>query len=277
MDIAAGIILYNAEIDRLFENISAVYPQVDIIILIDNNSRNISEVEKKIVDKNKVFLIKNSENYGVAKALNQIITFCQEKKCDWVLTLDQDSVVPANLIEEYKKYITIDSLGIICPRIIDRNYLDDNKIKIKSPYDYVEKCITSASLTNIKVCSDVGYFDEKLFIDLVDFEYCIRLRKKGYKILRINTVTLLHQLGNLKVYNILGKKIRVTNHSVNRKYYLARNSIYYAKKHKDYVRKIKVYEKLLIAILKVLFFESNKFKKFKAMFNGYVDGIRIKM
>ena len=39
--IAAGIVLYNSEIERLRENINAVKTQVDQIIFFDNNSKNI--------------------------------------------------------------------------------------------------------------------------------------------------------------------------------------------------------------------------------------------
>ena len=41
MKIVAGIILYNPDIDRLMDNISAISPQVESIIIIDNNSINI--------------------------------------------------------------------------------------------------------------------------------------------------------------------------------------------------------------------------------------------
>ncbi|MDC2274628.1 hypothetical protein [Bacteroides thetaiotaomicron] len=36
MKIVAGIILYNPDIDRLMDNISAISPQVESIIIIDN-------------------------------------------------------------------------------------------------------------------------------------------------------------------------------------------------------------------------------------------------
>ena len=41
---AAGIVLYNPDIKRLEENISAIAPQVNELILIDNSSKNIDEI-----------------------------------------------------------------------------------------------------------------------------------------------------------------------------------------------------------------------------------------
>lgn len=277
-NVAAGIVLYNPNIIELKENINAIISQVDFIILIDNCSINIEEIELEYKNINNVFIVKNEKNEGIAKALNQIINLCEQRRCKWVLTLDQDSVVPDNLIETYKKYLNLDKIGIITPKIIDRNYLEEKKLLIKKSepeYEYVEKCITSASFINIRICKEIKYFDEKMFIDLVDFEYCLRLRRAGYKILKLNYIALIHQLGNLKVYNVLGKKIFVTNHSEIRNYYYSRNSIYYLKKHKKYLPKKNIYLNLLKKILKIVFFEKIKVKKMIAIFLGIKDGIRM--
>lgn len=44
------------------------------------------------------------------------------------------------------------------------------------------------------------------------------LNKTGYKICRVNTVSLLHELGNLKCRKIAERMIYVTNHSAFRRY-----------------------------------------------------------
>jgi len=274
--IAAGIVLYNPDLTRLKENIEAILPQVNSLLLIDNASSNIDEIEFEINSINNVFLIKNSINNGIATALNQIVNFYNAKKYSWVLTLDQDSVCPSNIIEEYKKYISYERIGIITPNIIDRNNLiQGNNIKNLQNYQYVKRCITSASLLNINLCENIGFFDEKMFIDLVDFEYCIRVEKAGYKILRANQVQLIHQLGDLQVYNFFGKNINITNHSKVRNYYYARNSIYYLKIHESYLSKRKIYTNLFIKIIKILGFEKKKFGKIKAIYLGIKAGKKL--
>lgn len=272
--IAAGIVLYNPDIIRLKENINAIISQVEFIVLVDNDSANIEEVESEFSYSN-IFFKKNKKNMGIATALNQIVHFCELKKCEWVLTLDQDSVVPDNLIENYERYSHLDKIGIMTPKIIDRNYLEKFGTIINNSepeYEYVEKCITSASFINIPICKEIGYFDEKMFIDLVDFEYCIRLQKANYKILRLNHIALIHQLGDLKIYSAFGKKIFVTNHSEIRNYYYARNSLYYLKKHKEYLSKKNIYLKLLTKMIKVSIFERKKISKLRAIFLGIKDG-----
>lgn len=274
--IAAGIVLYNPEKIRIKENIEAILPQVDLLVLVDNGSSNIKEIEFEFNQFNSIVWIKNRTNLGIAEALNQIVKLCELKKYNWVLTLDQDSVSPPNLVSKYKEYTSLPNIGIMTPKIIDRNTIDRSElIKDGAEYEYVSKCITSASLINIQLCRNLDYFDVKMFIDLVDFEYCIRVRKAGYKILRANKVALIHQLGNLKVYNIFGKDINVTNHSVIRNYYHARNAVYYLKKHNDYVSSKDIYLRLCIKIIKILIFEKSKIPKLRAILSGVKTGLKM--
>jgi rhamnosyltransferase len=277
-NIAAGIILYNPNLIRLKENIAAIRSQVDFIVLVDNSSDNIEEIEFEYNNSNDIFFIKNNKNIGIATALNQIVHYCEQKKCLWVLTLDQDSVVPVNLIRNYERYIHLEKIGVMTPKIVDRNYFEEETYfnnNLKLEYEYVKTCITSASFINIPICKEIGYFDDKMFIDLVDFEYCIRINKADYKILKLNNISLIHQLGNLNVINFLGKKIFVTNHSATRVYYYARNSIYYLNKHRDYLSGKMVYFNLLKKAFKIILFESKKINKIKSIFLGIRDGTKM--
>ena len=51
---AAGIVLYNPDVERLHENINGIINQVDALILIDNGSDNIKEIENKYNDTEKI-------------------------------------------------------------------------------------------------------------------------------------------------------------------------------------------------------------------------------
>mgnify|MGYP003311394843 CR=1 FL=1 len=74
MDIMAGIVLYNPEKKRLKENIDAIINQVDKIVLVDNGSDLTLDTKDFFGEaSDKVVLIRNSENKGIAKALNQIL------------------------------------------------------------------------------------------------------------------------------------------------------------------------------------------------------------
>lgn len=270
--IGAVIVLYNPNLKLLKNNIDSIKKQVDYLILCDNSDNE--KIKTKVVKicQNNMIYIDNEGNKGIAYAINRAIEYCKKNKIDWLLTLDQDSVCPSNLIDIYKKYINYSNVGIICCAV---NYNDRILDIGKEKYQYVKEHITSASLVNINICDKLGGYDENMFIDLVDFEYCYRLREKNYKILMTNEVVLNHNLGDLKIVNIPFKSIYVPNHNEFRKYFIARNTIYCCKKNKKHISMLKCIYKLLILQFKILIFENNKFIKFKSIFRGIKDGIKI--
>jgi len=274
--IAAGIILFNPDLLRLKENIEAIHQQIELLVLIDNNSSNIQLIERQYGHYENIFIIKNKENFGIAKALNQAMLFCQSKGYTWVLTLDQDSVCPSNLIQEYHKYVEMPKVAIISPIINDRNMRESSTVKHSADnFEEIEKCITSATLTNVNIWQSIGGFDEKMFIDLVDLEFCLRILQNGYKILRVNTVILLHEVGRITQRRFLFWHLIILNHSPFRKYYIARNLIYVAKKHRTYGGIAMAYLRTIKLLLQTEVYETDKIKKGMAILRGIQNGRKL--
>lgn len=271
MNVIAGIVTYNPDIPRLAKNLDAIINQVYKIVIVDNNSDNFDEI-KKLVSK-KIEIIDNSENYGIAKALNQIMKYAQVNNIEWVLTLDQDSICPQNMVRELAKNIS-DNIGIVCPTIYDSNKKNVTNESKRKENHFVNKCITSGSLTSVKAWDKIGKFDERMFIDGVDFEFCYRLKDYGYYIYKDDNVKLNHEIGHISVRRFLFWKVIVKNHSPFRKYYIAKNIIYFAKKRKNLKLKIKsVFQEIkLIGI--ALLYEDNKVKKIRRIIAGIRDGIK---
>lgn len=277
MDISAGIVLFNPDIKRLKENIDAVIVQCVHVYLVDNGSGNIDEVLELLKEykKSKISVICNAKNHGIAKALNQLASAAQKDGYEWLLTLDQDSVSPCNIIEEFEKYITYQDIGILCPVIYDRN--KGEEIKAKEGSIEIDECITSGSLLNIKAWNKIGGFDENLFIDGVDFDICYRLKKNGYKILCIQSVVLLHELGHIEYHRFLFWRVLVKNHSAFRKYYIARNIIYIAKKRKSVLLVVKGLLQEIKMLGIVILYEEDKLNKSRCICRGIYDGFRGKV
>ena len=272
MNNAAVIVLYNPEKELLCKNVKAIIEQVDFLIFVDN-SPVVSRLDfMEEYDSEKYMYVFLEGNKGIGVALNTAVKICLEKEILWLLTLDQDSICPSNIIYQYRKHTDLDSIGIIS---CNKNYNGNGADGYKNEIEIVNTCITSASYINTSVCRDVGFFDEKMFIDYVDFEYCYRLLENGYKILQVNTITLIHQLGDLKMINWFGINIHVENHNSFRKYYIARNIIYTWKKHPQLFSRKKMLSKELKLILKVLFFENQKMEKIRAICIGIKDARNI--
>lgn len=288
--IAAGIVTYNPNIQRLKENIEAVIVQVDRVIIVDNGSKNIEELKQMWGNNEKIELFYNKENEGIAVALNQIITASIEQGYDWTLTLDEDSVVPNNMIEQYRRYIGEEYVAMIVPVICDRvmHEIDIRESK-DGEYTYIENAITSGTLMKNSIWKELGGFTEKLFIDYVDFDYCMKVKLANYRILRVNTVKLLHELGNateIKLFSFLAKCCKkgsrwekrflglryTTNHSPKRLYYVTRNQYYYINHYGENFDVKKLKRGMKIGWIVKLIFEKQKVEKFKAIWQGTKDG-----
>ena len=275
MRLLAGIVTYNPEIKFLEKNINAIVEQVEEVIVFDNNSQNITDIERIIDSNKKISILKSSNNMGIAYALNQIMNYGYKNDYDWCLSLDQDSVCPDLFVYDMEKCLEeLKNVGILAPTINDRN-TGIIGYEFKEKYKDVRNAITSGSITNLKCWNDIGGFDEKMFIDSVDFDFSYRMRKKGYRVIQTSTVILNHAVGEGKKYQFLWMTINNYEHSAFRCYYLAQNRIYYPRKNCDILLLIKGNYKNIRHIFNVIFFEHDKKNKIKAILSGWKNGYKI--
>ena len=271
--IAASIVLYNPEIVRLKENIVSVIEQVDQIVLVDNGSKNIKEIDSLEIVKNRCVLIKNRENKGLAQALNQAMEWAAANKYEWVLTLDQDSVVGEKLVQGLAKHINKEKIGIIAPKYLDRN--SKRLSDIETGWKFVLRCITSASLTKVSVWKEVGGFADNLFIDYVDYDFCARIIRNGYGIIMDSDATILHEIGHAKQIFWGNRSYVLYNHSPFRDYYIVRNTLYYCYTYPDVWNVKKEKKDLWVRIIMIAILEQNRRKKICAMFKGWKDSKKL--
>lgn len=245
LKIAAGMVLFNPDKKRLYSSLDSILHQVDKLYIFDNSTE-----ENEITYPGNVTYLTEHENKGVAYALNRILEAADTDCYKWLVTMDQDSILPKGIISAYTKHILEESIGIICPQVVDfrRSYME---IKKEPKEEFVDFCITSASCIRVSAWKKIGKFDEWLFIDLVDNDFCKRLTVSGYKILRLNDVVLDQEFGRIipkseriqEFWNKIAKVLHNDNFAkfgyskfVNpiRVYYTNRNIIYVNRKLKYY-------------------------------------------
>lgn len=287
LTVGIGIVTYNPDIQQIIHNVAEIDNRE--IVIVDNGSDNQFELKDKLSCYPRVNIILNDNNLGIACALNQIMQYFFEDGIDWVLTLDQDSQFEASEISEFtdaSNALDLSNVGIMCPIFYDvrtNKRFDNPKEKYQayntsSRFVDVPKCITSGSLTSVKAWNAIGGFDNFLFIDYVDDDYCYRLNKANYRIIQMRNVELPHEIGsNPKYVNFLGKERYLVAYSPFRLYYQTRNFIYLLKKDKGFSEGEK-WEKYrpLRDLIRVLFFEKGKIQKTKAILSGLHDGIRLR-
>lgn len=277
MRIAAGIVTYNPSIKLLEKNIQSIITQVNVVVICDNGSDNIEDIEK-IASQYNIIIIRLKQNCGIAYALNAINEWCVINGYKWLLTLDQDSEVKSGLVNKYIEHTNIKDVAMMSCEFMARDNFEHGTNKLSDGEDYklIEKCYTSGAFINTNIIKKVGGFDEYLFIDFVDFDMCITLLENNYKIIRLNYLGLIHEVGKTRNVKFLGKKEQVYNHNAMRKYYMSRNGIIYARKHKQYFGKKETTKRILSvfkrAIL-VLFYEKNKIRNIKSGISGIIAGI----
>lgn len=272
--VAAGVVFYHPDLYAVITNISSYYKSVDYLIVIDNSEKD-NTVVKNEVQKHFPDVIYKSlnQNTGIAAALNIACDIALEEKCDWILTMDQDSSFKPNELAQMIKCLreaeqNFKNIGIISPFHM---LYDSHKVKAAEHYTEKKILMTSGNLLNLNAHIEIGPFEEKLFMDFIDYEYCLRLRKHGYKIIQDNLVQLKHSLGNFEIKKIFSQKIGISNHNSLRRYYITRNSLYVGFKY------FKLDKKFFFHTLKnVLFwdpfiiisYEKNKLAKLKALYKG---------
>ena len=240
----SGIVLFNPNIERLSISLNNLSPQVEKVILVDNGSANVEDVNSLLSSYNNVELIRNQENLGIAAALNQICSYAYNDHSDWTLTLDQDTVCSIDFISQLSKYIDACTVGIVCPSV---NY--EGLSKVPKPLDdsitFPYACMTSGSLTNIDAWKKVGGFREDFFIDFVDNEFCMKLGLHNYKIIRVRKCIMHHQLGEIREKRFFGLfRKKAATHSPLRYYYMTRNNLVFIWEYRKHLNVIKEYLKI---------------------------------
>lgn len=295
MKVAAGFVMFNPDRERFLKSLTIVLTQFDKLIIYDNVGGN----EGLFGGMDKVVYITDNENKGIAYGLNCIMEQAKKMEYEWVVTLDQDTVVPSDMSKRFSDYTHLDNVAIICPQVTDkrRKYLELNESK--DDVIDIDFCITSASCTNVNIWNKLGGFDDKLFIDFVDNDYCKRAKLAGYRILQIPSLVIDQQFGNIalkspgkvKFYLWLSKVThnkniaKLTYHkevSPLRVYYVHRNLIYLNKKFEDsggigyenfYCKSFGGF--LLCFSLPSLLRGRQKFEILKAIVKGLKDGITL--
>lgn len=277
MNLFACVVLYNP-LDNIFDNIISYGKLVDKLIVIDNSITKNTDLIQKLQNefKDNIIYINNGDNLGIATALNIACDRAIELGCDWILTMDQDSSFIN--FEHYKEcLITIQNIPKICLLSANttRNILE--KLPKNPTLEYEEKflVITSASIINLKYFNEIGRFDDKLFIDMVDYDFCVKIKKANLKVLYFKDVLVEHSLGEwyLRKNLLTGEKKYKVEHNVQRTYYITRNSLYLSKKYrKIFPKEFGLFKTINILfiheVIKILLYEEDKLQKIKAKLLG---------
>lgn len=270
-NIAAVVVLYNPD-KNFINNIYTYINQVSLLIVVDNSENPDHSFYNVLQKEQHVKFIINNENTGIAKAVNTGVQFASAQGFEWVLLMDQDSFFEEKMIQMYlarfNELTDKKTIAVIGPEIGKKEEnIPPGKI------NSVNSLITSGSIINVEIFMRTGGYNEKLFIDEVDHEYCYRIRLQGYSVLQMTNIYMEHSLGRQsQITTILQKKKIKSFHSPVRLYYIVRNCCYIISIYKKkFPEEIKLKRKdMLVRIKNNFLYGNNRLSTLKHVILGFV-------
>jgi rhamnosyltransferase len=285
----AVVVTYHPD-ESVADNLRAMVRECGRVLVVDNGSG--ADAGERIAAISGVTLLALKENTGVAAALNRGARWALDHGAKWMVTFDQDSRPQPGFTAALQATHERNLAAAVIGSCIKEAALGDDyrwlrpkrrwpgffqRVGMSPGEDLadVTMVVTSGALTNLDCWSRVGGFDEKLFIDFVDTDYCLRCRAAGWRIAVSADARLEHHLGRRETRELAGMVFHPTNHPPLRHYYIARNRVAMIRRHGWREIHWLSFEGAATGLwlFRVLAFERQKITKLRAMVLGTWDGL----
>lgn len=219
--LSISIVNYNSGdyLTRCLESIEKVRGEADLkVYILDNASTDDSFEKAKKKFKDTLF-IKSDENLGFSKGQNIIL---RKIETEYILILNPDCEILEGTIKYMLKFMeenedigatsclvekedgSIDwasHRGFPTPMASFKYYFlkDDSLYHLRdknmTKTHEVDAIVGAFFLTRKSVLEKVGLFDEKFFMYGEDIDLCFRIKEKGFKVMYVPEVKILHHKG----------------------------------------------------------------------------------
>jgi rhamnosyltransferase len=261
-------------------SVSAIFTN---LLIVDNGSNEATLVGvRESCTRNRAEKIENAHNLGLASAFNMGAAFARQRGYEWLLLLDQDTVLAPNALtivqEAWNELDEPESVGILAMSFEETlTGYSTNGVASSERASEVATVHSSGSLVPITKFNEIGPFLEPLFIDCVDHEYCLRARSRGFRVMQVTRVCGKHTFGSPTRVRLLGRELTVFHLSSFRIYYSIRNVVFVASRYLR--RDRKAVAALLASYLKMVCkevtFAEHRWTTTKSVVAGARDGVRI--
>ena len=233
-------------------------------------------------------------NVGVGGGYAAGLSYALGKRHQSFWTLDQDSRPEPDCLQELVAAMHCGGgakpIALLAPRSrnlatgVDYAGFGWRNGVVKLPDDeratvqWVDVVISSGSLISAQAVTAAGLPREDFFMDFVDFEYCLRLRRLGYSIGVVRKAVMWHAVGLPEQRRFLGIPWVWATHVPWREYYKIRNqtfTIWHGQP--TFMGKLYLMRKFLRHAMAVVIFDRQKFRRLRFMIAGLRDGIRGKL
>ncbi|CAN5470378.1 glycosyltransferase family 2 protein [soil metagenome] len=272
MKLAGTVILYYPDIN-LMARIKTYINMLEVLYVVDNTESNDINIKNEILKYQKVKYLHDGKNKGIAMRLNEVAETAIKDGHSALLTMDQDSSFDLNMAQQYLDCIeNFTSYKITA--MFGVEFLHQPQLSTCTS-EKVSELITSGSILNLDLFKNIGKFDEKLFIDYVDHEYCYRAITRGYDIIKLKNIFLQHSVGETvrKRSPVSLKYTERSFHSSVRIYYMVRNYLYVKSRYNNsFPVEMKHQQKSILTRIKnKLLYSNERFKLLRLIFRAFKD------
>lgn len=260
-----GFVLYNPSLEDLDKIVAYADSQLfEQIFIYDNSPKRIGYSFNSPRCRYKF----QNENSGLAKPYNEMLLIAEREGYDYLCIMDQDSSFKVDEIRKFQDAINTygdtSTVAALCPTILKKGFEEF----VRQPvWNEVEWSINSGTFLNIK-CLSINKltYDENIFLDGLDYDFCWTARSKGCSIMQYLDSILVQSFG----YQVEEKQ-SFTYHSAFRYYLIAHNRKYIFKKHFGKIFGL-CYAQLknIVLCFKILFNEEDKLNKFLSCYKGII-------
>lgn len=280
--IGAVVVTYHAP-PASEATIALVSSQVGRLIVVDNGSDRTEQAWlQAVTTRYGALLIANTDNRGIAAALNQGVVRLADEGVAWALLLDQDSRPAPDLVERLLGARA--SVSEDRPALIGANFFDPGRDQVQDPIALagsaplrrVKTVITSGTLLSTEAYRRVGPFREDFFIDYVDLEYCFRSATHGYSVAISRDVLMTHTVGAYRTRWVWRVPITTSNHPAVRQYFITRNHLLVCREQLSSNPRWALVSLCIRArtLALTLLVEPERLRKLRYMARGAMDAIR---
>ncbi|MFB7250232.1 glycosyltransferase [Microbacterium sp. NPDC056234] len=198
--------------DAAVRAVTSVVGQVDRVIVVDDGSGPDADAALERISGLGAQVERLDRNAGIAAALNRGIALARDGGATYVLTMDQDSHAPDGLVAGLLAAAeAAEADGIRFGAIVPEYFAGVRQARgaARNGHAPAAEVIQSGMLIPIEVLDDVGALREDFFIDLVDIEFELRLKRAGLAVLAADGVRLGHALGASYDRTLFGLPVRV--------------------------------------------------------------------
>ena len=234
------------------------------IVLVDNGSTDdsVNAILKQHPD---VTLLQTGMNLGYAGGNNVGINWALEKDADYILLLNNDTIVATNLLSAFVSAAKLLPSGSILGAKIyfydkpdtlwfaggrwrnESNSFehigcgqpDSDEFNHKIEVDYITGCALFANAATFK---EIGLLDDTFFLTYEETDWCYRAKAKGHKCIVIPEAKLWHKVSS----SFGGADSPLVN------YFMTRNKLLWAKKHLSFLIRMELFQDGLLSFQGIL-------------------------